>query len=76
MGAVVHDGVVINENCIIGSGCVLPANKIIPAGKLVVGIPGRIVGDVPPDMHRIKVFGTKLYQTLPRRYRETFKLIG
>jgi hypothetical protein len=42
---------------------------------LVVGVPGKIVGNVSPEMNRAKVAGTKLYQTLPRRYRETFKKI-
>jgi carbonic anhydrase/acetyltransferase-like protein (isoleucine patch superfamily) len=76
MGAILHDGVVISENCIIGSGYVIPANKVIPGGKLVVGVPGKIVGDVPPAMNKGKRRGTKLYQTLPRRYKETLRLIG
>ena len=74
-GCSFHIGVEIGENCVIGSGCVITDNRKIPAGKLVVGVPGKIVGDVSPEMHRGKVSGTKLYQTLPRRYRETFKLI-
>ena len=76
MGAILHEGVDVGENCIIGSGCVITGNRKIPPGKLVVGVPGKIVGDVSPEMHRAKVAGTKLYQTLPRRYRESFKLIG
>ena len=76
MGAILHEGVEIGENCIIGSGCVITDNRKIPPGKLVVGVPGKIVGDVSPEMHRAKVAGTKLYQTLPRRYRESFKRIG
>jgi phenylacetic acid degradation protein len=76
MGAVLHEGVEVGENCIIGSGCVITDNRKIPAGKLVVGVPGKIVGDVSPEMHRAKVAGTRLYQTLPRRYRESFKLLS
>ena len=76
MGAILHEGVEIGENCIIGSGCVITANQKIPAGKLVVGVPGKIVGDVSPEMNKAKGVGTKLYQTLPRRYKATFKLIG
>ena len=75
MGAILHEGVEIGDNCVIGSGCVITDNRKIPAGKLVVGVPGKIVGDVSPEMHQSKVAGTKLYQTLPRRYRETLKLI-
>ncbi len=75
MGAILHDGVVIHENCIIGSGCVVTANQVIPAGKLVIGVPGKIVGDVSEELAKAKTRGTKLYQTLPRRYKETCKLI-
>ena len=75
MGAILHEGVEVGTNVIIGSGCVITANQTIPAGKLVVGVPGKIVGDVSPEMNRAKVAGTKLYQTLPRRYKETFKKI-
>ncbi len=76
MGAILHEGVEIGENCIIGSGCIITANRKIPAGKLVVGVPGKILGDVPPEMNKAKIAGTRLYQTLPRRYKATFKLIG
>jgi carbonic anhydrase/acetyltransferase-like protein (isoleucine patch superfamily) len=76
MGAILHEGVEIGDNCVIGSGCVLTDNRKIPPGKLVVGVPGKVVGDVSPEMHRSKVAGTRIYQTLPRRYRESFKLIS
>jgi phenylacetic acid degradation protein len=76
MGAILHEGVEIGKDCIIGSGCVITANRKIPPGKLVVGIPGKIIGDVSPEMARAKTAGTRLYQTLPRRYRETMKRIG
>ncbi len=76
MGAILHEGVEIGAHCVIGSGCVIPANKHISAGKLVVGVPGKIVGEVSPELHRSKGFGTQLYQTLPRRYKATLKLIG
>ena len=66
----------IGENCIIGSGCVITDNRVIPPGKLVVGVPGKIVGDVSPEMQKAKVVGTKIYQTLPRRYKSTLKQIG
>ena len=76
MGAILHEGVEIGSHCIIGSGCVITANQLIPAGKLVIGVPGKIVGEVSPEMNQAKVVGTQLYQTLPRRYKATLKLIG
>jgi phenylacetic acid degradation protein len=76
MGAILHEGVEIGKDCIIGSGCVITANRKIPPGKLAVGVPGKIVGDVSPEMGRAKTAGTRLYQTLPGRYRKTMKRIG
>jgi phenylacetic acid degradation protein len=76
MNAVLHEGVVIGDHSIIGSGCVVPADRAIPSGKLVLGIPAKVVGDVSEEQRKRKIFGTGLYQTLPKRYRETFKLIG
>ena len=76
MGSVIHERVEIGDRCIIGSGCVVTANQVIPSGKLVLGVPGKIVGDVTPEMARAKTVGTKLYQTLPPRYKATMKLIS
>ena len=76
MGAILHERVEIGKDCIIGSSCVITANRKIPPGKLVVRVPGKIVGDVSPEMARAKTAGTLLYQTLPRRYRESFKRIA
>ncbi len=76
MGAILHDGVEIGKGCIIGSGCVVTANQIIPEGKLVVGVPGQVVGDVSPELAQAKLRGTKIYQTLPRRCKDTLRLIA
>lgn len=76
MGAILHEGVEIGENGIVGSGCVITDNQVIPPGKLVVGVPGKIIGEVNPAMTRTKAAGTKLYQTLPLRYQATLKRIG
>jgi phenylacetic acid degradation protein len=76
MGAILHEKVEIGKNCIIGSGCIITANQVIPPGKLVVGVPGKIVGDVSPERAKAKEAGTRVYQTLPRRYKATLKLIG
>jgi len=48
----VHPAAVLigGENCIIRSGCVITDNQVIPPEKLVVGVPGRIIGEVNPAM--------------------------
>lgn len=72
MNAVVLDGVVLGEGCIVGSGCVVPSGLAVPPGKLVVGVPGRIVGDVRPDLAAFKRVGTRWYQHLAKRTRQSF----
>jgi len=71
MNAVVLDGVVLGEGCVVGSGCVVPSGVAVPAGKLIVGVPGKIVGDVKPGLAAFKRVGTCWYQHLAARTRET-----
>lgn len=72
MNAVVLDGVVLGESCVVGSGCVVPSGLVVPPGKLIVGVPGKIVGDVKPDLAAFKRVGTRWYQHLAARTRESF----
>jgi phenylacetic acid degradation protein len=72
MNAVVQDGAELGQGCVVGSGCVVPAGMHVPEGKLVVGVPGRIVGDVSPDLRAGKREGTAWYQGLARRCLEDF----
>lgn len=69
MNAVVQDRVVVGDNVVIGSGCVVPMDMEIPAGKLVVGVPGRIVADVRPELALMKRQGTRWYQELAQKMR-------
>ncbi len=72
MNAVVLDGAVLGESCVIGSGCVIPSGMNVPPGHLVVGVPGRIVGEVKPDVAHFKRVGTRWYQHLAARTIQTF----
>ncbi|MGB9298975.1 MAG: DapH/DapD/GlmU-related protein [Anaerolineae bacterium] len=67
MHAVVHDGVVVGDDALIGSGCVVLADMEVPAGKMVVGVPGKIVGDVSADQKVAWEWGLRQYQALPAR---------
>ena len=75
MGAIILDNVKIGRNAIIAAGAVVLENQVIPAGKLVAGSPARIVRDLTPDALDRKRWGTSMYQTLPKRYRESLKTI-
>lgn len=71
MNAVVMDDVRIGENCIIGALCFVPSGMQIPDRKVVVGNPAKIVKDITDEQLRWKTEGTKIYQGLPTRCRET-----
>ena len=45
-GATVNDGVEIGEDSLLASGTVVVDNMTVPARSLVVGVPGRIRGQV------------------------------
>jgi phenylacetic acid degradation protein len=67
MRAVIHDGVVIGDEALIGAACVVLSNVEIPSGKVVVGVPGRIVGEVSEEQKAEWAWGLDLYQALPAR---------
>jgi len=67
MNAVVQDDVVLGEGVIVGSGCVVPAGLQVPPGKLVIGVPGRIVGDVRAEVAESKRRGAAGYEEMTRR---------
>lgn len=73
MNAVVMDNAVVGAECIVGALCFVPAEMIIPERKVVVGNPAKIVKDVSDEMIAWKTEGTRLYQTLPAKLRETLE---
>lgn len=75
MGSIIFDGVVIGKDCIIGAGTILLEGTKIEEGKIVSGSPGRVRGDVSESRKERKRWGTRLYQSLPARYRNTMKEI-
>ena len=73
MNAVIMDNAVIGAECIIGALCFVPAEMQIPPRKVVVGNPAKIVKDVSDEMIAWKTEGTRLYQSLPQKMRETLR---
>ncbi|MHB0978983.1 MAG: gamma carbonic anhydrase family protein [Thermoleophilia bacterium] len=72
MNAVVLDGAVLGDRSVVGSGCVVPAGLKVPPGMLVVGVPGRVVGEAKAELRAFKKAGTGWYQQLARRCRADF----
>jgi phenylacetic acid degradation protein len=76
MNAVVLDGAVIGEGSIVASGCVVPGGLQVPPGMMVIGVPGKVSGEVRPEMRRTKQLGTRWYQQLTRRCLLDFRELG
>lgn len=68
MGAIIMDQATIGDECLIGAGALVTAGTVIPPGKKVLGVPARIVGDVPPEMRQRLTENTGVYHDLARRY--------
>jgi len=71
MNAVVMDRADIGDNSIIGALCFVPSEMQVPPRSLVVGNPAKIIKPVSDEMLAWKSEGTRLYQGLPARLRES-----
>jgi carbonic anhydrase/acetyltransferase-like protein (isoleucine patch superfamily) len=67
MGAILDEEVTVGDGCIIGAACFVPRGTSIPPRKVVIGVPGRVVGDVTPEQEEFAWWGTGVYQELPAR---------
>lgn len=68
IGAVILNGAEIGEECLIGAKALIPEGKVIPPRSLVMGIPGKIVGEVT-DVHIERIErGTQVYVDRWRHY--------
>jgi carbonic anhydrase/acetyltransferase-like protein (isoleucine patch superfamily) len=69
IGAVVLNGAVIGRNCLIGAKALIAEGKQIPDNSLVMGMPGKVVGEVRPEQAQRMLRGTRKYVANWRRYR-------
>lgn len=68
--ATILDNAQIGSFCIIGAGCVVSQGMEIPDSSFVVGVPGKIKGQVPEERWRGRQQGRQGYAELLRRYKE------
>jgi carbonic anhydrase/acetyltransferase-like protein (isoleucine patch superfamily) len=73
INAVVGDWAEIGDNSIIGEGALVPRRKKIESGSIVVGVPGKVIGKITDSQSEYSWWATKLYQSLPKRYKESLK---
>jgi carbonic anhydrase/acetyltransferase-like protein (isoleucine patch superfamily) len=76
IGAVVLNGAVVGKSCLIGAKALIPEGKTIPDGSLVMGIPGKVVGEVRPEQAQRIHRGTEKYVRNWRRYRAGLVAVG
>lgn len=68
MGAIVLNGAVIGRGSIIAAGALVKENDVIPPFSMVVGIPGKVVKQLPESTERTHAQAVK-YKTLwTKRY--------
>ena len=69
IGAVILNGAKIGRNCLIGAKALIAEGKEIPDNSLVMGIPGKVVGEVRPEQAERMRRGTANYVTKWQRFR-------
>lgn len=73
MGAVVNDGARLGAGSMLGAGALVTPRTEIPPGSLAVGVPARVVRELTQVQKDFALMGTRLYQTLPERYRQSLE---
>jgi carbonic anhydrase/acetyltransferase-like protein (isoleucine patch superfamily) len=60
---------VVGEGSIIGAGAVVTEGKAIPPHSLVLGVPGRVVGETTQEQQERIIRNAQEYVKLAGRYR-------
>jgi carbonic anhydrase/acetyltransferase-like protein (isoleucine patch superfamily) len=71
MGSVVLDGSKVGKDCVIGAGSVVTNDTVIPDGSLVLGIPGKVVREVPESLREAFLAGAQLYVELGKAHKKS-----
>ena len=61
MGAIIMNGAVIGKGAVVGAGAVIKENMIVSDLQLVVGVPGKIVKDLPEKTYNNNIKWAKKY---------------
>ena len=75
MGATVLNGAVIGKDCVIGAGALVTEGKEIPDGSVVMGMPGKIVGQVKDKHIEMNRGAARHYQERQKQYRDGFRAL-
>jgi carbonic anhydrase/acetyltransferase-like protein (isoleucine patch superfamily) len=69
MGSILLNRCRIGAGSLVAAGALVAEDKIIPPGSLVVGVPGKVVGQVTPEMKLAMARGAEHYVALAATYR-------
>lgn len=70
IGSIVLSGSRIGHNSVIGAGAVVTENTEIPPNSLVLGIPGKVVKEVPEALRESFKNNAELYIELGRQHKK------
>ena len=73
MGACVLNGARIGRNCLIGAKALVSEGKTIPDNAVVLGIPGRITGQVTSEQRDRALAGALHYAANAARFRAALR---
>jgi carbonic anhydrase/acetyltransferase-like protein (isoleucine patch superfamily) len=65
----VLDDVEIGSFCVIGAGCLVSQGMIVPDGSFVVGLPGKIKGEISKELRARLERGSDSYLELLKQYK-------
>lgn len=71
MSAVIIDGATIGENSIVGASAFVKANAEMPANHLIIGSPAKAIRVLSEQELAWKKHGTREYQVLVERCKQT-----
>lgn len=76
IGAVILNGARIGRNCLIGAKTLIGEGKEIPDNSVVMGIPGKVVKPVTPEMAARTAEGVRKYVANWQRYQAKLVPLG
>ena len=75
IGAIVLNGARIGKNCLVGAGTLIPENKEFPDNVMILGSPGRVVRELPPEQAARMGFGAAHYVENWKRFKKNLTVI-
>ena len=76
MNAVVNDNAVVGDSAIVAAMAFVKAGMVIPPRTIAAGVPAKVLRGLTDTELAWKVEGTRHYQDLARRSRETMRAVA